>query len=142
MWYAQGQSFASLASWAALPRAGVDGGKRPLAALAGVLVDTSGNATFVVLVADKDLVLAGVSKGAKIPGSVSEQGVTLSGGPAQVSWARVNVSKRVGTSLVEAERNSIGWQPSNRSVTERTSHSIDVELQRLLANLYAVIRIS
>lgn len=66
---------------------------------------------------------------------MTKEAATNGAGPAEVRGTGVNKAKRVVASVVEANRDSVGWEPANLGVLERTSDAINVNLERVLADL-------
>jgi hypothetical protein len=78
--------------------------------------------------------LLSATKGAETPG-LAEEAASLSTGPAEVRGTRVNQSKRVVSSVVEADGDGVGRKPADLGVFQGTSDTIDVDLKRVLADL-------
>lgn len=106
-----------------------------------------GDATLLALVtevevADENLELASPSQGAKPPGASKEtRSSTLCRGPGEIRRTWVNHAERVVARLVKAEGDRVLREPSHRCISQSTIDSVDIELQRLLTNLYIVSHI-
>ena len=87
-----------------------------------------------VLAVDEHLELQGATKRAEDPWAAEEAGA-LGAGPAEVGRAGVNKVKRVVTGVVEADGNGVGWEPADPGVHQGTGDAIDVDLERVLADL-------
>ena len=75
------------------------------------------------------------AKRAQTPG-LTEEATALGAGPAEVGGAGVNQAERVVTSVVEADSNGVGREPSDLGVLKGTSDAVNVDLKRVLADLH------
>ena len=88
-----------------------------------------------VLAVDEDLVLLSAAERAENP-RAAEEAATLGAGPAEVGGTGVDKTKRVVTSVVEADSNGVRREPSDLGVLEGTSDAVNVDLKRVLADLH------
>lgn len=113
-----------------LPRVGVDGGERECLAFVFVLINTG---RVEVDTVDENLELASFTERTEEPSAMV--GPAPSARPAQVRRAGVNKTKRVVTGVVKAGGNGVRWKLSHLSVLERSGHGVDVNLERVFADL-------
>jgi hypothetical protein len=88
-----------------------------------------------VLIVNEDLILLGAAERAEGP-RAAKKAATLSARPAEVGGAGVDKAKRVVTSVVEADSNGVGREPADLGVLKSTSNAVNVDLERVLADLY------
>lgn len=87
-----------------------------------------------VLAVDEHLVLLGAAERAEDPWAAEKAGA-LGARPAEVRGAGVDKAKRVVTGVVETDGNGVRWEPANLGVLESAGDAINVDLERILANL-------
>ena len=80
------------------------------------------------------MVLLSATKGAESPG-LTVEAASLGAGPAEVRGTGVNQAKRVVAGVVEADGDGVGRKHADLSVLQGTGYTIDVHLERDLADL-------
>ena len=87
-------------------------------------------------VVDKNLPLTGRAKWAEPPGTQALSN-TWGTWPGEIGWTWVNISERVVSSVEKAGGDGIWREPSCLGILKGSSGRIDIELQRLLADLHS-----
>ena len=85
------------------------------------------------MVVDKYLVLASLAKRAEPPFSV--EGDVVGAGPGPIGGTRVDEAEWIVTSVVEADRDGAWRKPSNLGVFDSTGRRVNIDLERVFADL-------